>query len=840
MTQSKLDWNWKTDGIYVIVSAVLVVTCAVLGYFDYEELQTIKKNVGAEETRKTALVQKKLTSSRKKKDLYRFHKSFDLLKKMLPNDEAVYDFYLTIDTFRKQEKIKAFSNVKQVEDSVVQNDNIEQEEVVDTKKKVVIGPFEEKEYEISFVGSFDQMGKLVNKIERYDRFFSLKKVSYTPVDPKSPILNKSGKVSISVVTFKYKDSAPTTEGSDLNEQIAELFKEYKPSSEEQESIVAYRAQIERKNPFVWKTLEKRNIFDRFLVLSFEGVPDLSFLENKKKNLSSTDPENTPEPKKIEEKELFQELLLEWASLILLVNGNSWGDLEKKLKDNNYIQALNRFQIYFTDKKELDLEGKKREKILLMHEQLLTWQDTIVKRQSESKRKEFIEYARTQVTQMEILNQSLTENKDFSKIVEIRGIYDELSPGFSIFQGKEEEYPEIVVLKQRMEKAKGEYSQTVNKEVRKIFNKIKNVSKVSINPVLKNLKELNYDVFPAVQAYYYDIIPHEVFTELIPRIIIHLEKNRAERVEQALEMLNNASTLQAITYYDVSKCLELPSREVKLAATRLMRNKQIPKSFEKSRFVKYLISKIEGTDFPQEGKEALLQVIAQTQEKSAFQYLEKKIFSKQRTSLDNTFIMSLRYFPGEETISLLQKIIQGQSITQKDSALLCLSQMKDLSCAPFLIRYWQSIELRQDRESSFLKSRILRTLKRVSSVAKINTLDEWRIWWNEQVQKKALISQLISGNTEEEIRALILIRDLAALDNELLNFVISRAVSFDIEIRQVAGTTLVRLYKKDYDEKLGIILYNRAQSSSLTEEMREDVKKLLQNLGATNLSLRFSS
>ncbi len=442
--------NEKQINITIISCGVVVfLIFGVLCYLDYKEIDRIRQLQETEESKRTLLTNKKLQVERNKKKLFMLRANFDVLKKILPDEKQVLNFILTVDNFRKENQINAFTEISKV-DSKTEDGNtldfdgkiIEIESVVASKaKKVLEGPFTEDEYRMSFVGTYNQLGELMNRIERFDRFFSLKsfKMSALKEVGKEENTRRLSTIELSVVTFSFNGESSTLEDDEL---INEYLKDFKATEQVEKDVAARQAELEdSKTSFLWR-VARRDPLDQLQIIQRET-------EGKTKEVDepiTSVEEDKPDPIEVLNEKLFK-LIEDRNYLHLLYSAANYGELELSIKKSDYENRVLGIKIQYNTVN--DPEGEKRKKIADMHKELLEWQTIINEKKKDGEIKQILETAERDLNQMVKSYEKGKNTSNPELFREVMAMHNRNMPVLLDYQDKDQDFPLLPQFREKM-------------------------------------------------------------------------------------------------------------------------------------------------------------------------------------------------------------------------------------------------------------------------------------------------------------------------------------------------------------------------------------------------------
>ena len=438
----------QVNMIILGVGVLLLLTFSVLSYLDYEEIDGLRGKLRGVVTEINKSLAKKREIPKLKSKLWLLHKKYEHFKEVLPTDKDYLKFYETLEQFRIKRKMlpwKTFRTEK-VETEDKDNGNAKKKPAPRGRGrgKKPSGPLEQTAYIAAIDMTFDQLGQLLNFIERYDRYYAvtdLKISSMKVLESSSKLLANAlevgndpiGAINLKLVTFAYTGKSPD------KEVAASLGPKYKPDKKLQKKYDNLAKVWTKKSSFLWSR-PKRNPFNKDEVL----IP------------SAKTPQGPPIVKKEEKvvgpqpldkvKEKLKELQKTRDFLHTLAVAESLIELDKQIKVKNYEKDVK--QIVLTPQNDPDNSIRKR--LQEMRKELKEWKKMIDDASRQKKARQLVESGKNKIREMQELYEKGKNKGSQELLKEVIKIHNEIMPQFREYKDLEGSIPELSSLRQRAE------------------------------------------------------------------------------------------------------------------------------------------------------------------------------------------------------------------------------------------------------------------------------------------------------------------------------------------------------------------------------------------------------
>ena len=436
--------NEKQLNLIVIGAGVLLsLIFGILCYFDEEEITEINENKKTEENKIRQLLANKRDIQKNKRQLYKLQANFDTLKKLLPDQKKILEFYAIMDQFRLEHRIASFDDIRKVDRTTLGKEG----ETKSAKAKPKsTGPFIEDEYVLGFQGDYNQVGELINKAERFDRFFSLKAVKISPLRKNKDDKEKRSTVQLKMVTFSFEGQ----QGKALEENLAKYLKGFTPDTTLEEEIRKRKQELEHtQTSFVWHKIQ-RNPLDQDQVITPEpekGTEPAETSKDKKDEVEVDPFGPTENDKSIEEK--FQDLWQERNYLHLLASAGNWTELQIALGTNKYERKIQTVVVSLTN--DNDPKGETRSKLNEMHAELQEWKTKIDEVRHEQQAKDLLTKADEILKDMRAKYNEAKRKGDQKLLENIRTQHNAIMPRLIEFADMYAKVPGLQEVKLEIEK-----------------------------------------------------------------------------------------------------------------------------------------------------------------------------------------------------------------------------------------------------------------------------------------------------------------------------------------------------------------------------------------------------
>lgn len=442
----------KQMNLAIVGAGVLVaIIFFTMRHFDQNEiarLAGIKKNVDAEILQ---LKGKERQMEAKKQELYLMRANTDAVKRLLPQDKKVTEFFELMEQFRLQNEIRAFNKVNKVDEYFEINDEKEDEgpqqpQIPGRPIRAVptaANPFVEDGYHVEFQGSFNDLGELISKIESHERFFSIKelKIEFANGNLEVDAVEKEmkGKVQLVVTTFTFENPDPT-----IDEKLTKILEGYEASTLLKQKVRERREELLKRYVFQWTNIEL--IDDPFYPFrqikivvqnggeSEGGIKDIpgTFKDEEIEKMYNTI--NT----------LYNDTLKP-----LSLEGD-WIKLDETLKKTEMQESMRKLDL-LTFPSEFDPDGQKRDKLNKIKEEIKVWQTYIEDIAQREAMQRLIATISGKVGEVATLYKQARKKGDAPELLnQVVTKHNDIMPELLKYKDKEEEFKVLGTARKKLE------------------------------------------------------------------------------------------------------------------------------------------------------------------------------------------------------------------------------------------------------------------------------------------------------------------------------------------------------------------------------------------------------
>lgn len=437
MNATKLT-DKQANILFIAVACVIVLLLAVLIYFDYDEIIIAEEEISA--TRITLARQqiKEKEIDGLKGQLWYLREKYTKLQALLPSKQESVNFYSKFDTFRIEQGIKPWKYFK--------SKDANRTDVLDPrsmKSKAVAapkptGPYMQTLYQASLTVTFEQLLKLLHRIETDERFYSLQEIKIaTPAATTKPGNgNPELTVDLTLVSFTYASDLP----------IDEQLKKYLPLDSKKDKFeppTYLREKVERETKLLIKEdsappAPSRNPFDRDRVLQ-PITPNID--DDKIREGKIPDPPPQDLLRKTMEKlnKIRNELHVAYLE-------ENWTVLSTGLAKYEYEKEL----IAIQTTKENDPDGIITQKLNDMRKEFKDWQAALREATIADQARLLVATSRKKLKEMKELQlqgQQKGSEEFYNKIIKI---HNDLMPQYRNYQNLEEKIPDLADQRKQLE------------------------------------------------------------------------------------------------------------------------------------------------------------------------------------------------------------------------------------------------------------------------------------------------------------------------------------------------------------------------------------------------------
>lgn len=445
----------KQMNLAIVGAGVLVaIIFFTMRHFDQNEIARLAAEKQNVDTQIVQLKGKERQMEAKKQELYLMRANNDAVKRLLPQDKKVTEFFELMEQFRLQNEIQAFNKVNKVDEYFEINDEKEEDAPqvpavlpprVPRAAPSAANPFVEDGYHVEFKGSFNDLGELISKIESHERFFSIKEIKLDhnngnlDVDLENKVMR--GKVQLVVTTFTFENPDPT-----IDEKLTKILEGYEPSTLLKQKVRERREELLKRYVFQWSELEL--IDDPFypfraikiIVPTKVDVPqggvgpdDVTVLTSEKIQAMYTEV-NT----------LYNETLKP-----LSLEGD-WVKLEETLKEKDMLEQLRKLNL-LTFPADFDPDGQKRDKLNKIQAEIKVWQTYIEDIAQKEALQRLIDKISDKVSEVAKLYKQARKKGDAPELLnQVVAKHNDIMPELLKHKDKEEQYKVLGTARKKLE------------------------------------------------------------------------------------------------------------------------------------------------------------------------------------------------------------------------------------------------------------------------------------------------------------------------------------------------------------------------------------------------------
>ncbi|WP_372371312.1 hypothetical protein [Candidatus Uabimicrobium sp. HlEnr_7] len=442
----------KQINLVIVGAGVLVaIIFFTMRHFDQNEIERLKVEKQNVDSQTLQLKNKERQIETKKQELYLMRANTDAVKRLLPQDKKVTEFFELMEQFRVQNEIQAFEKVKKVASFFEINDDKEdsagQAAVQQPVRRIVAptasNPFVEDAYHVEFQGSFNDLGELISKVESHERFFSVKELKIEFADGKLEVdqneKEMTGKVQLVVTTFTFENPDQT-----LDEKLARILDKYEPSTLLKQKVSERREELLKRYVYQWGTFELiRDPFYPFRAIEVvpEPVEGGGEIDGGPIDVSEGE-ELTEAYNKVNN--LYNDILNP-----LSLEGD-WIKLHQTLEENNFEINLKRLNLA-TFPGDFDPDGQKHKKLTKIAEDLGVWKTYIDERIEDAKIKQLIATISDNVKAVAVVYKKARKKGDSVELLqEVVKRHQKLMPDLLEHRDKENQYKILATARKKLE------------------------------------------------------------------------------------------------------------------------------------------------------------------------------------------------------------------------------------------------------------------------------------------------------------------------------------------------------------------------------------------------------
>lgn len=440
MNAAKLT-DKQTNILFISVACVVFLLLAVLIYFDYDELVQTQQNI----TQKRIELAKRQLKEQEIKELteqlWYLREKYRRLQALLPSKQESVNFYTKLDSFRLEQGIQPWKFFKSKDAN--RADDLTDKDPRSMKSKATptapkpAGPYTQTLYQASLAVTFDQLLKLLHKIETDERFYGLQEIRISaPGDLKATGGNPELSVDLTLVSFTYASDLP------MDQQVEVYFQDPKdPKKTRFEPPPYLKDKIENDTKAITKDISSlptpsRNPFDKERVLQLVGP----------KEVTPDSPILPPPPQDLLKKEMekLQQIRNELHKLYIAEN---WIELSSGLAKYEYERELSNLQTT----KNNDPDGTIAQKLNDMRKELKDWQSSLHEATIQDKARLLVSSSHKRIKEMEELQQQGQQKgmeEFYNKIIKI---HNELMPQYRDYQNLEDKIPDLAEQRKQLER-----------------------------------------------------------------------------------------------------------------------------------------------------------------------------------------------------------------------------------------------------------------------------------------------------------------------------------------------------------------------------------------------------
>ena len=457
------------------ILGVGVFLALIFGYLTYSDYGTIdeivKKRQGVEKEIMEA-TRKKNEIPKMKEELYLRNQAFQNFRKLIPRDDEdevkneFLKFYEQIDSFRINQKMKPFVYFRSLEDHIRLTEGLEPKKEEPKKKSrsrrnkkaAPAGPFKPIKYIANLDVTYNQLGRLLQSIEKYERFYAVTSISMPSFEVQEVDGNTlydepyEGNVTLNFTTFSYQNKNQEK----LDTELAKHLKNFKPKKSVLERLEKLQSVLNQQDDFEWTDVQSP--FDKRPIVGIDipipkGGDKPSTSTETETNIfdevfGKTDISGTQEPPTEEKvKKLFEDIEASRQSLALTAAAENWGELEVQIRNSPYEKLLSTIII----KSDVDPEGVYQRKLKERKDELRDWKRSVVRANKVEKARQFIPSARAELEKMENLYNEGRDQGSKNLLADARKIYDNIVLLMKNYEDVEKEVEELREVKVDAEK-----------------------------------------------------------------------------------------------------------------------------------------------------------------------------------------------------------------------------------------------------------------------------------------------------------------------------------------------------------------------------------------------------
>lgn len=435
--------NFIILGVAVLVAIIFFV----LRYFDQEEIIKLRAEKQGIDYQIAGLKKKEKEIEAKKADLFLMRENTDAIKRLLPEEKKVTEFFELVEKFRVDNNVEAFDKFKKVdtffelnqedgEPKVKKPDNTRRRRTAPT----AANPFVEDAYLIEFKGTFNQVGELISRIESYERFFGVKELDLDFYDGSIEVdyFDKKviGEIKFLLTTFTFQNPDPS-----IDEKVNNILQGYEDKASDAllKKIEERRTKLLKRYKYTWRKInEKKDPFYPF------RVPEIQI------NTSNEDDLGVEPIISASLEEKYEKITALYNDdLIPKAFESDWLGLQKMLDENTYEEKLKQLKLEnFSE--SFDSEGKKREKLDVMGNDLREWKKDIADANKTLQLRELIDNSIQDVKPLSKMYKKAKKKGSEELYQEIIDLHKKLYPKIREFKNEEKEFPQLAKARKKLE------------------------------------------------------------------------------------------------------------------------------------------------------------------------------------------------------------------------------------------------------------------------------------------------------------------------------------------------------------------------------------------------------
>lgn len=441
----------KQMNLAIVGAGVLVaIIFFTMRHFDQNEiarLAGLKQNVDAEILQ---LKGKERQMEAKKQELYLMRANTDAVKRLLPQDKKVTEFFELMEQFRIQNEIQAFNKVNKVDEYFEINDEKEDEgpkqpqviRRIPTRVPSAANPFVEDGYHVEFKGSFNDLGELISKIESHERFFSIKelKIEFANGNLEVDLKDKEmkGKVQLVVTTFTFENPDPT-----IDEKLTKILEGYEASTLLKQKVRERREELLKRYVFQWSNIEL--IDDPFYPFRQIKIVVTDGGEGGKTEII----DGLVKDEEIEKMYNTINTLYNDTLKPLSLEGD-WIKLDETLKKTEMQESMRKLDL-LTFPSEFDPDGQKRDKLNKIKEEIKVWLTYIEEIARKEAMQRLIATISGKVGEVATLYKQARKKGDAPELLnQVVAKHNEIMPELLKYKNKEEEFKILGTARKKLE------------------------------------------------------------------------------------------------------------------------------------------------------------------------------------------------------------------------------------------------------------------------------------------------------------------------------------------------------------------------------------------------------